>query len=80
MIQPGKGGVRIDGDSKVGCNCRYKLDRSKIGSSEVDGGDNEIKKKSQKISKSKNSTKLKKTERFSDFFTLKAILAFIKLR
>ena len=88
MTRPRKGGVRVDGDSKTGRNERYKLNGKETGNNEVDGEidnkvDDKIEKKGQKISKSKNLfkklPKSKKTVR-SDFLTLGARLAFIKLR
>ena len=73
-IQPGEGGVGVDG-SRAGQD-GSGFDKSRIGDGEVDGvevGDNEIGKKVQNLFKSKNSSK-------SDFFTLGAKLAFTKLR
>ena len=80
--QPGKARVEVDSDSSPKRDGRYKLDRSKIGGNKVDGGeggDNKVEKKGQKIFKSKNLFKSKKTVKFSDFFTSGARLAFTKL-
>ena len=81
IIQFRKIGVRVSVDSRTGRNGRCKLgnevDDVEIGEGKV--GDNEIEKKSQKTSKSKKLSKSKKIIR-SDFFTLGARLAFIKLR
>ena len=74
--KPGKGGVRVGGNSRAGCaGC-------KIDGGEVDGGEfenDEIGKKIQKTSKSKNLFKFKKTVR-TDFFTPGAKLVFTELR
>ena len=78
---PRKGGVRVDDDSKTGCGGK-KIDGSGIDNIEVDGGEvkvDEVGKKGQKISKSKNLSKSKKTV-VSDFLTPGAKLAFTKLR
>ena len=78
LAKPGKDVVGVGGSSKTGRNGS----RSRIDDSEVDGDkieDDEIRKKVQKLSKSKNLSKSKKMVR-SDFFTPKAKLAFIKLR
>ena len=80
-IQPGESVVGVGDDNKVGRG-RNKLDRSELDDGEVDGGeieDNEVRKNVQKTSKSKNSSKSKKTVESSDFLTLGAKLAFIKL-
>ena len=77
----GEGGIIISGDSKVGCN-GSEYDKSKIDSGEVDGnkvGDNEVEKKVQKMSKSKNLSKYKKIVG-SNFFIPEVRLAFTKLR
>ena len=76
MTRPGKGKVGVGGDSKAGHD-RSELDGSEVNGGEV--GDNEVGKKVQKLFKSKNLSKLKKTLG-SDFFTLGAKLAFIELR
>ena len=71
----------VDGDSRAGRD-RSKLDRSRIDNGEVEDdkvGDGEIRKKVQKLSKSKNLSKSKKTIG-SDFLTPRARLAFTKLR
>ena len=78
---PGKSGFRVDGKSRARRD-RSELDGSKIDGDKVDSGefgDNEIEKKAQKLSKSKNLTKSKKMVG-SDFFTSRAILAFTKLK
>ena len=69
--QPGKGGARVDGDSKAG------RDWNEVDCGE--GRDNEVRKKVQKSSKSRNLSKSKKTVG-SDFLTPGAKLAFFKLR
>ena len=74
----GEGRVRVDDSSRA----EHGGDWSKIDDNEVDGNeieDNEVEKKVQKLSKSKNLSKSKKTVG-SDFFTPKAKLAFTKLR
>ena len=64
--RPGEGIVGIGGDSRVGCDGskldRNEIDRSEIDNGEIDGGkiDDEIGKKGQKTSKSKNLFKSKK--------------------
>ena len=68
--RPGEGGVGVSG-SRAGRE-RSKLDRNKLHSDEVDGGeveDDEVGKKVQKRSKSKNLSKSKKMVRSSDFLT-----------
>ena len=80
IIQLIKGGVKVGDDNEAIRNSRYKFDGNKIGGTEVDGEDNKVGKKSQKMSKSKNLSKFKKTERSSDFLTPRAKLAFNKLR
>ena len=78
--QPSEGGVGVGGSSRAGRG------RSKIGGMddvEVDDGEvevDEISKKVQKLLKSKNLFKSKKTIRSSDFLTLGAKLAFTELR
>ena len=72
LVEPKKCGSGITGDSGAGQN-----------GSEIDGvkiENNEVGKKVQKPSKSKNLSKSKKTVAFLDFFTLKAKLAFTELR
>ena len=76
LTQSGKGGVKVGGDSRARRN-RNELDRWKVNSDEVEN--DEIEKKVQKLSKSKNLSKSKKTVG-SDFLTPKAKLAFTKLR
>ena len=76
LTQLGKGGVGVGGDSRAGRN------RSELDESDVDGGefrDDKVEKKVQKLSKSKNLSKSKKTVQ-SDFFTPRAKLVFAKLR
>ena len=80
--RPGKGGVGVDSDSKAGCG-GSEIDGSEKDDIEVDGGEvevDEVGKKVQKLSKSKNLSKSKKTVRSLDFFTLGAKLAFTKWR
>ena len=85
--EPRKSIVGVSSDSKARVD-RGKPDGNEINNSEVDGdeiGENEVKKKSQKTSKSKNLFKFKnffqsKTTVGSDFFTHRARLAFAKLR
>ena len=83
MVQPGEGRVGVGGsDSRAGCDCRYKLDESEIGGGEIDGrevGNNEVRNKVQKTSKSRILSKSKKTVG-SDFFTLEARLTFTILK
>ena len=79
--KPRKDGAGVGADNKDEHN-GSELNRSGIDNVEVDGGevrDNEIEKKCQKTSKSKNLSKSKKTVR-SDFLTAGARLAFTKLR
>ena len=74
--KPRKGGDGIGGDSKAGRS------GSEMDDVEVDGGEidvDEVGKKAQKTSKSKNLFKSQKTIR-SDFLTLGAKLAFAELR
>ena len=69
--QPGKGGDRISSNSRAKCDGRCKIYINEVK-------DNEVEKNDQKISKSKNLFKSKKTE--LDFFTFGARLTFTKLR
>ena len=81
-IQPDEGGIRASGNSRARRG-GSEIDRSGMDNIEVDGGEVEVDKvgkKVQKLSKSKNSSKSKKTVRSSDFFTSKAKLAFTKLK
>ena len=74
--------VGIGGDSRAGRG-GSEIDGSRIDDVEVDRGKVEVdkvEKKVQKLSRSKNSSKSKKTVRSSDFLTLGAKLAFTKLR
>ena len=75
-VEPKKGGVG------VGNSSRARRDRSEINSNEVDSGefeDDEVGKKVQKTSKSKNLSK-SKTVGSLDFLTPRAKLVFTKLR
>ena len=79
MTRPGKGGVRVGGDSKARHN-RNELNRDEGDDNEVGDGeveDDKVGMKGQKISKSKNLSKSKKTE--LDFFTSRAKMTFTKL-
>ena len=69
-IRTGEGGVGV-GDDNRARHGRSGIDDSKVDGVEVE--DDEVGKKAQKLSKSKNLSK-------SDFFTLGARLAFTKLR
>ena len=76
--RPGEGGVRDGGNNRA----KRDRSRSRIDDGEVNGNefeDNEIGKKVQKSSKSKNLSKSKKIVR-SDFFIPGAKLLFTKLR
>ena len=80
-IRSGKGRVGLGGSGRAGHD-RSELDGSKIDGGEIDGGkigDDEVEKKVQKSSKSKNLSKSKKIVGL-DFLTPGAKLAFIKLR
>ena len=79
--QLSESGVGINDSSKVGRDVS-ELDGSRIDGNKVDSGevrDDEVGKKVQKLSKSKNLSKFKKMVG-SDFFTLRAKLTFAKLR
>ena len=76
LTRLGKGGVGIGGDSKAGLD-GCEDDKSEVDDSKV--GDDKVGKKVQKLLKSKNLSKSKKTVG-SDFFTPKAKPAFTKLR
>ena len=81
-IRPGEGRVGVGGDSGAGLG-GSEIDGSEKDDVEVDSGEveiDEVGKKVQKLSKSKNSSKSKKTIRSSDFFTPGAKLAFTELR
>ena len=70
-IRPGESGVEGGGGSTTGCDGN-ELDGSRIDDGEINNsevGDDEVGKKVQKLSKSKNSFKFKKTVR-SDFLSL----------
>ena len=81
LTRPGRGKVKVGIDNKAGRNGieldESKVDYEKVGDSKI--GNDEIEKKVQKLSKSKNLSKSKKMIG-SDFFTFKTRLAFIKLR
>ena len=77
ITRPEKGKVGVDSNGRAKRDSRCELD-IKVDDGKV--GNNEVGKKDQKTSKSKNLSKSKKTVRSSDFFTLGARLAFIKLR
>ena len=87
LTRLGEGVVGVAGDSRARCNIS-KLDRSELNGDEVDGNKvdggeievDEVGKKVQKTSKSKNLSKSKKAVGSSDFLTLRAKLAFTKLR
>ena len=81
LTRPGEGVVGVGGDNRARRDAK-KLDRSKLDGDEVDGGDvevDEIGKKAQKTSKSKNLSKSQKMVK-SDFLTPGAKLAFTELR
>ena len=72
----------VDGNSRAGRGGNA-IDVSGKDDVEVDGSEievNEVGKKVQKLSKSKNSTKSKKKVRSSDFFTLGTKLTFTELK
>ena len=74
LVKPKKGGVGVNG--------RVEHNKSEIDGGEIDGGkvkNDQIGKKGQKTFKSKNLSKSKQTVGL-DFFTLRARLAFTKLR
>ena len=75
-VKPKKGGVKVGDNSRVECD-RSEFDRDEIDSGEI--SDNKVGKKVQKMFKSKNLSKSKKTIG-SDFFTLEARLIFTNLR
>ena len=87
LTWPGKGRVEVGDNNKAGRD-GSKLDENEIDNNEVDSGkigDDEVGKKGQKTSKSKNLFKFKnlfksKKTIGSDFFTLRARLVFTKLR
>ena len=79
---PGEGRAQVIIDSRARRG-RKKIDGSGIDDVEVYGSEievDEVEKKVQKSSKSKNLSKFKKMVRSSDFLTPGAKLAFIKLR
>ena len=82
--QPGKSEVEVSSNSKAECDGRCKLDRRETDENEVDNEvDDEVGKKGQQISKSKNLfKKLSKSKKIvrSDFLILRARLIFTKLR
>ena len=80
LAKPRKGVVGFGGGGRAGRDIG-KLDKSRIDNVEVDGGkvrNNEVRKKSQKET-SKNLSKSKKIVEL-DFLTLRARLAFTKIR
>ena len=82
MTQPREGIVGVGGDSRARRDAS-KLKRSKYDDDEVDDSEvevDEVGKKVQKTSKSKNSSKSKKIVGSADFLTPGAKLAFTKLR
>ena len=82
LTWPGESVVGVGGDSRARRDAN-KLDRNELGGNEVDGGEvkvDEVGKKVQKTTKSKNLSKSKNTVGSSDFLTPKAKLAFIELR
>ena len=82
LAKPRKAKVGVGGDSRT-WHSRSEVDESGIDNVEVDGGEvevDEVEKKVQKLSKSKNLFKSKKTVRSSDFLTLRAKLVFTILR
>ena len=79
--KPRKGGIRVGGDNRAGRD-GSEIDRSGIDHVEFDSGkvrDDEIEKKGQKTSKSKNLSKSKKTIEL-DFLIFGDRLAFTELR
>ena len=74
LAEQRKSGVGVNSDSRAG---RDGIDNIKVNGGET--GDNEIRKKGQKTSKSKNLSKSKKIIGLA-FLTLRARLAFTKLR
>ena len=78
LIRPGKGGVGVGDSQKVRYNRNRIDDGKKVDEIEIE--DNEVGKKVQKMSKSKNLSKSKKTIGSSDFFIFEAKLAFTKLK
>ena len=74
---PGKNGVEVGDGNKTRHNAR-KIDGGKVDGGDI--GDDEIGKKVQKTTKSKNPSKSKKKIGSSEFLTLGAKLTFIKLR
>ena len=82
LTQPGEGIVGVGGDSRAKQDTN-KLDESEVDSDEFDGGEvevDEVGKKVQKTTKSKNLSKSKKAVGPSNFLTPRAKLAFTKLR
>ena len=76
--RPSEGGVGVGGSNRT----RHNGNESKINNNKIDGsevGDDEVGKKVQKLSKSKNLSNSKKMIG-SNFFTPRAKLAFTKLR
>ena len=82
MTQLREGVVIIGGNSKAGGDKRNP-DRSKLDGDDIDCNeveDDEVGKRVQKTSKSKNPSKSKKTIKSSNFFISGAKLAFTELR
>ena len=82
LTQSGGGVVRVGGDSRARRDAS-KLDKSELDGNEVDGGEvkvDKVGKKVQKMTKSKNSSKSKKTIGPLDFLTPRAKQVFTKLR
>ena len=80
--QSGKGGVGVGGDSRARRGGK-EIDGNGNDNVEVNGGKvevDEVGKKVQKSSRSKNLFKFKKMIRSSDFLTLEDELTFTKLR
>ena len=80
--RPSESGVGVGGNSRAR-HAKSEIDRSGMDDVEVDGSEvevDEVGKKFQKLSKSKNLSKSKKTVRSSDFLIPRAKLAFTKLR
>ena len=88
LAKPRKGWVGVGGKSKARRNSKCKLVGNRIGDSKVHSSEvenNEIGKKSPKMTKSKNLFKSKKLSKLKkivrlDFFTPKARLVFTELR
>ena len=80
--KPKKGGVKVGGDSRA-WHDGSDIDESGVDNVEVDGDKvefDEVGEKVQKMSKSKNLSKFKKTVKSLNFLTPGAKLVFTKLR